>query len=284
MKRFVKVIALIACAAMLCAALCSCQMLDEAKKSTAYFTDNTKTALTFNGNTYRRIETPKGVSFILNDTKDNYHAASPDIPVLLAGSYGKTMLVQQKDADDPRMVAVITSEYYDYYSSDYSDGYYKDKLQYYLKEDAYDEVKSLIENAECDHYCTYVYRYDYAVNEAPSGNILLNDDQTAAVNRTLSEAKKVKWSDLSIRDDWESISLVSCDESMLVTDNKRVHIVTNGYDFYLYEDSGDNLHEALYSISDDDCKAISQLYQICQYSMEYEDIESRIEAEENLER
>ena len=290
MKRLLRIIALIACAAIVCASLCSCELLNEAKHTTAYFTDDTKKALTFNDKTYRRIETPTEVSFILNDTLEGYHAATPDIPVLLSGSYGKIMLFQKCDRNDPKVVAVLnynTDEGYYSYSTSYADSrdyYYRDKKQYYLKEDTYDDVKKLIEEKDCSSYCTFVYSFEYSDVASAAGNILLDDAETAAVNRTLKSGRQVKWDDLGTKIDWYTIDLVSCDSTMIITDNRTVRIVSDGNDFYVYDSSTYELDVPLYQIAAEDQETFRELYKTCEDSLGYEDVASRIDTDQQPER
>jgi len=282
MNKSIRIIALIACAAILCAALCSCQMLDEAKKTTAYFTDDTMKELTFHGNTYKLVDSPKGVSFLMNDTIYGYHAAAPDVPVLLAGSYGKSLVFQREEKDDPRIVAVI-SEIVDYYGSgDFSVGsYYSDKMTYYLKESEYESLQKLITDADCDYYFMYTYKYD---DDYKAQNILLDDASVTAVKHAMTDGKKVKWSELSSRSEWYGIELFSCDKDKLITDNRNLRIITNSEEFYVYDESASDPKAPLHQALKEDYDAMKKVYNQCEYSIECEDIEGRVTLEEYAER
>lgn len=288
MKRTVRIIALIACAAILCMSLCSCEALDEAKRATAYFTDDTRQALTFHGKTYTRIETPTtGLHFIMNDTERGYRAVTPDIPVLLAANYGTAMLFQRSDNESPKVVAVANNSYYYNYNVEYRESVYsfRDNKTYYLKDETAAEVKDLLDNAVCDHFCVFVYDYEtgetdeYGEPETINCNVMIDDDATAAVNRAIAAKKQIKWSSLNPSDGWYYIDLVCCDSSMLVTDSKIYKILTNDSQFYLYEDAL-YYDSPLYEFVDDnDLRAISKVYDLCSYYMYTEYLDGYISRE-----
>ena len=294
MKKYLKIIALIACAAILCMTLCSCEALNDAKSHTAYFTDNTKDTLAFHDHTYKRIGTPNNVGFIMENTVSDYHAATTDIPVLLAASYGRLMLFEEQsdrsipeDKYVPTVLSVLVNNtdedamdgifnaaslfmaYYDYKN-------YSDTMEYYVVAEEYDRIKALIDKAECDCYYTSYYKYDDPDRDWYGGgyvNAVLEDDTTAAIKRALKEGETVQWTDLA-RSDWYGIHLYSSDKDIVITDDHGCLVITDGFDYYVVKEGTYNTGtDKLYKVADSDFEAMRKLYKLCENSLELEDID-----------
>ena len=264
MKRFIRIIAAAVCAATLGLSLCSCTILDDAKKSTAVYTDDSKTGFTFRGGTYKEFDNiylKNGIRFIMSDTAYGYHITTKDVPVLLSSSYGK-MMIFNRNEDSPVVIGVMRG-YADEDSWIFSDYYSDDQLVYYVREDKYDEVRKLINDAVIDSFYASFYVYEDKDNPWNGGynkNIVIDDKAAKAVNNTLKNGNQFKWSEIE-DDQWDSMDIYSCDKDLLVTDARSYSIiVTEGYGYYINDTSDLADSSVLYKVSQEDYSAIDKLY------------------------
>ena len=277
MNNIMRMIALLLCIAVLCMSLCSCQYLDDAKESAAYYLDDSKNSFTFRGQTYRRITTKSNQMFILDDTatENVCHVAAPDVPVLMVARYGNLMVFNITD-DAPIVINVLQTAVDESY---YSDGYYASyeigndyswTYAYYVREDEYDRIRMLLEENPVDRYFTRVYNYDSDVQwdgRADMSRRLLDEATGQAIDRTLQDGKLTDWRILMLYNCY-TVSLYPCDTEMLITNGKSYTLVTNNVDYYLCDD----INYQLKKVSDGDREQMRKLYNQNRDAAGYADI------------
>lgn len=269
MKNLLKRTALFLLIAALCISLCSCQYLDDAKARAAYYADDSKESFTFRDYTYRKIgyEHLKNFrSFIMDDTYyDNQcHAATQDIPVLMAARFGDLMTFNATD-EAPAVITVYPLHVDEDAWTPYQDTY---TYVYYAREDQYDRIISILEESEIDRYFTHVDRYNYDEWDgrlSPS-SYLLDEETSAAVKRTLSGGEAAEWRDL-IAYDCYTVTLYPCDSEMMITNGTTYLLVTNSVDYYLC----DEITYTLKKVGEDDYELMRRLYSLNRSSAYYAD-------------
>ena len=225
MKKRIKAIALLCAIAVLAVTLCSCRALDSAREHQAFYKDSTHNEIILGDQTYRKIDSGnKEFIFVENHIKyyESFYVTEKDVPVLLASYNGETL----KTNEDKSIVYT-----YDIYTYD------TDKETWYVREDLYDEYVYAIESAVLDHY--YYSYYDYPEDDYWNGgketNVILNDEITEIINRTLSipDDKKVNYSD----DEYYSstkVYLYSCDKDMRIKNSVKIELIYDGFDYYVW--------------------------------------------------
>ena len=218
MKKIIKLIALMTAVALLAISLCSCQHLDELKANQAFYTDDTKETIIYHDSVYKAIN-PGNLYFTSNYIYgyfDNAYVTTEDVPALLSSWYGDPFTINHDEV-------IITA------NTDHRD--YMDSLNTldYVREDKYDEIKSIIEKGKgnLDHYYFTLWQSpevdEFAVdyNVKPQ-SILLDDEATAVVNRTLNidDDDKVKYDTLSAGGYSQAFfpRINCCDKNMWLTD------------------------------------------------------------------
>ena len=289
MRKFLKLACLILCVVIVGATLCGCQQLDELRERTAVFTDEKLDAFTFRGYNYKFITAPTDVNFILINTDGDYKITEKDVPVLLADSFGYPLIFERTD-DAPVVTAAInvsvdkTDSFEDMVGSFRNSYYSEDRFTYYIREDKYDATKKLLENAVLDRYYMNVWESTDEYTEWGSQigydrSKLIDQDMTDAVNRTLKSGEKATWIDLEQkRTEWYSFQIYPCDEDILITNGKIYNVVTDTFDYYIYEDNNDSV---LYKASDEDFEAFRKMYKLNNESIGMEDIEWHIRNSES---
>ena len=293
MKKFFRLTALALCIGILCVTLCSCQYLDDKKSNTAVYTDDSRSSFTFRGSNYKLMDIPTSSKRQLIITMNSYslqdwsYVTGEEVPVLLSSGYGNSMIFSdnnQKDA--PAAVMVYDQDYrkndsrlFKYFFYDNIDYYDSVTEKYYVREDKYDEIKDIIDNAPTDRYyiSEYVYDYDddsWDVRSSGVGgfvNTLLDEDVTKAVYEVIKKNDLVKWAELDQRDDWYMVMLRPCDKDLIITDSTGiVNLITNRKDYYLFYE---NDIRNLYKMSDDVHSVMKKAFDACINSYEYVDID-----------
>ncbi len=248
MKKVIRIIAVAICITLLGVTLCSCQYLDDKKDNHAIYCDDSKTSFTFRGYTYKKISSPSNMSFIEPKTDfTNAYVTEKDVPVLLSESYGNTMAFSAKEKNP--VIIHIVSRGIGYVSpvSIRQSSYwaeYEDISGVFAREDHYDELTEKVKAAKLDSY--YVTKYkDYSANayfyESSYEDIidpyefeLVSDEVAEAVNDSLLNGKKVKYTKLE-SDGWDSINIIPCDKDMILTNNNNVVFFKNKGDYYLLQ-------------------------------------------------
>ena len=298
MKKLFKLTALALSVIMLCLMLCSCQALDDLRASTGVYTDDEKTAFTFKDKLYKHIDIPDGKYEIIMDQAYYSHqfVITKDVPVLLSDNFGESITYSHSGDEDPIIIRVLAEK---------SDGDYAlDELrgvsytnystyEYYVREDKYDEVKKIVDEAAIDtyylsyydyHYDDYFYEYDYDYYD-PYVHIVIDDDSAAAVTRNLgiergTDPKKtnlVKWSSLDSNKEWYYVDLYPCDKNRIITDGTGpIKLITDTKDYYLFYESD---YRILHKVADEDVKAVSKIHNAVQvgdwmYITDYQEMEA----------
>ena len=266
MKKAVKIIAIVMCIAVIGSTLCSCTMLDEAKEHSAVFTDESHNSFTFRGNTYVKlndISDDSSLSFIINYSSLDYHIIDPDVPVLLSGMFGDTMMFDN-GINEPLLISVMNDSVYEDKHSDYALAESSNSdMDYYVREDKYDDVLKLLGTAKVDHLYTSVYEYDDITvpwNGGTYKDVLIDDDAVKAVENTLKNGEQFKWSDIN-DDYWNTLELYSCDKDIMITDGRNYElIVTEGYSYYINDASPAANSSILYKVAPEDIGTLTKLY------------------------
>ena len=289
MRNFIRIVCLTLCIVLLCATLCGCQQLDELRERTAVFTDEKLDTFTFRGYNYKFITAPTDVYFILINTDGGYKITEKDVPVLLADSFGHPLIFERTD-DAPVVTAAInvsvdkTDSFEDMIGSFRNSYYFEDRFTYYIREDKYDATKKLLENAVLDRYYMNVWESTDEYTEWGSQigydrSKLIDQDMTDAVNRTLKNGEITRWKDLYEKSsEWYCFQLFPCDENLLVTNGKIYNVVTDTFDYYIYDDNNDSV---LYKASDDEFELFRKMYKMNNDSIGMEDIEWHIRNSDN---
>lgn len=219
MKKFSRIAALILAAVMLTLTLCSCNYLDSARAHQAFYTDDTRREIEFEGRTYKYIN-PNNYDFVHTDIyyQDRaYYVTQKDVPVLLASHYGMYMMV----TEGKELLYLMGSE----------------RPVWFVRDDMYEKMSSLLADPKLDHYF-----YQYTVEDEVYGglilhNALLNDEMTALIERTCSIDQNEKISLKNLDEDEyysNSITLYSCDKDMRITRYRgETWLIRNGADYYI---------------------------------------------------
>ena len=132
----------------------------------------------------------------------------------------------------------------------------------YVRDDHYDAVKQSVENAKPDHYFFQYYHYSDETNDY-NKYVLLNDEESAAVNKALkaSEKEKIKYSELSDGAyDMQTIRLSVCDKDMLLTDPYTTYFVFKDGERYFFWDGMDYNEKCIYQFKDDDEQIVKNIF------------------------
>ena len=246
MKRIIKVIAFALCIAMLGVTLCSCQYLEDKKNNRAVFTDDSKEAIEFRGNTYKKIKLPKDVSVLFgSESSQESYVTTKDVPVLLSSMYGQHFAYNTKE-ENPLIIQCYKEIDYNFETngvnqflsnsySKYSAFGLQDSEKCYVREDRYEELSKELENPNLDHY--YYYDYSYENGELDIGDYsyysnsgefyspvyeykLINEELTNAINDTFKNGKKVDYKKLK-DEGWSTFWLDYCDQNLLLTSDSN---------------------------------------------------------------
>ena len=201
-------------------------------------------------NTYKKIASveKKSLTFI-TDCDTVAFVTTEDVPVLLSGMFGQPVSYNSKEKNPVIMycgdAADDVSFSYGFMGINFSYGKSSSEGTY-VREDKYDELSKIIENASLDHY--YYTRYnpypdsdywyeDESYYENSYENRIAGDDVTKAINDTLEKGKEVPYEEIHDSSySWSMLTLYPCDKEMLVTSSmieNYVTIISDGDDYYL---------------------------------------------------
>lgn len=219
MKKFSRIAALILAAVMLTLTLCSCNYLDSARAHQAFYTDDTRREIEFEGRTYKYIN-PNNYDFVYTDCYEldrAYYVTQKDVPVLLASRYGEYMNV----TEGKELLYVPGN----------------DHEVWFVRDDMYDKLSSLLVNPELDHYFYQYTEESDAYGGLILHNALVNDEMTALIERTCSidQNKKISYKILD-EDEYyaNSIMLYNCDKDMRITHYQMgTQLIRNDADYYI---------------------------------------------------
>ena len=219
MKKAIRIISVLLCAVMLGILLCSCTYLDEQKAMHAVYTGDSETNLTFRGYTYQKIDLPSNISFLMNEYKvANAYLTEKDVPVLLSKRFG-SIVWYNSDEENPVLLHGNTT------------------VGDFVREDRYEEISGKVFTAKMDHYALYDYIQPYAYGMERSYEVtlkLISDEAINAINDSLKSGNKVSYKEITANTP-NSISLIQCDQDMLLTNQCNVHLYQDGDRYYLLQ-------------------------------------------------
>lgn len=267
MKRFLKYTALVLILAVMAVTLCSCQRLDDMRAHQLFYTNEKKTEIEYNDHIYRQID-PGKRSFVFNDLFElgmTFHATAKDVPVLLASSQGDWVEINREQT----------------IMSNFSVG--EDEV-WYVRDDYYDTAKAAVESKSLDHYYFNYSVYDEDGDDAlfyegyRSVNVLLDDQQAAAVEKALAqpEDKRVSYRELNSYID--TLSLFACDADMIVQDEDiSVFLIKDGSDYYVW--NGNTYSDkSICKVDEADRDMFKQLFKDYPDAVEPDDISWRFDS------
>lgn len=142
-NKSIRVIALFLGVCLIAVMLCGCDALDEKKAHLAHWTDETETAFTLDGVTYRQLKMNDTVDFVpsAQAEEETLAVSQPDVPVLAADFFGTTLYgvrdgVWERYDDDGNMGSV-----------------------YYCREDLFETCRKAL-TASLDHLCYSYLEFD----------------------------------------------------------------------------------------------------------------------------
>lgn len=242
MKRFFKLSAYLLSVVLLALFLCSCNALDEAKANRAIYNED-KSVITFRDNEYRKMDIGKYEFIIDYDSSNVYYVTTPDVPVLLASSFGDQIFTN-KD------LSILK------YSNNRS----------YVRGDQYDAVKKAVDSAELDRYFfnyTDFDAWDGDGDYAPTKYVMLDDKQTAVINKALNASEKEKFKYTELSDgayDIKTIRLSVCDNDMLLTDAYTTYYIFRDGSKYCFWDGKTYKENCIYQFKGEDEKMIEDIF------------------------
>ena len=244
MKKTVKIIALLSAVILLALSLCSCRNLDSMRAHQAVYTDESEREILLDGNTYKIFNTDKLDIIYTNSFDYDFRVTSKDVPVLISFYEGDFINV----SDDKKILV------YDGLKSSI----------WYVREDVYSDYENALKDVKLDHY--YMNYQSYANDDeyyAHDNNILLDDDTTEIINKTLStpEKDKISYTELSKGDySQEIIYIKSCDEKMMLTDNVNIIYITKDSGKYYIWDGNTYNEKTICPVAEEDAAIIKKLY------------------------
>ena len=283
MKKIIRISALLLIAALTALSLCSCQSLDDQRSHHAFYTDDDHLKIEFEGNTYHFIY--PGTYTIINDNNiwnDTYYVTENDVPVLLSGWYGNYMYINK----DKTIIetSVPLNELPDALKSAISEGVDKtgdtshewsrsNNYVYYIREDKYDKIESIIEDGEPDHYYFEFWSYsDYDLDyddmdlfaaKSVSSNghrlVMLADDLTAVINKALKSKGDDQIDFTQLGSDAKMIDISRCDSEMILTDWKEYYLIKDKEHYYFWNGNTQN-GIILYRFTEDEASAVRELF------------------------
>ena len=288
MKKIFRITALALCTVILCVTLCSCQFLDDKKDNTAVYADENRSSFTFLGPVYKLLDISDKKELLLRSEHygdySTCYATYNDVPVLLSSAYGNIMYFGDNDSKEaPDAVLIydsnpdsVTWRLFNYMLTpdDYDSRLGWVTERYYVREDKYEEIKSIIENSPIDRYYMNEYVYDDYDDPWDGGRTeatLFDEDVTKAIRASMKDNNTVKWVDLDGRIDWHMISLIPCDKDMVITDSAgSINLISDTRDYYLfYENDVKNL----YKVNDKEAETIKKVFDARKGSLQYTNID-----------
>ncbi len=267
MKNLIKIASLVLCLILICMTLCSCMQLDEMKYNHAVFTKDDNSELLFRDNTYKRIDIKD--SFIIRNESYDGTVSEPNVPILLASSFGTTICYSRTD-ETPTILMI---PYYDMFKQT---AYYNDKgeeaIAFFCLESEYDRLKDISENAQFDHM--YIEYYDY--NEGADvfngyysleKTELIDKKYQDAIERTIKNKKAEKITSDNYDGVFETVQVTRCDKDIIIAKkDSQIEIMKNDNDYYVAVGTEFNQQEDYYittyqKASDRDIPIFEELFE-----------------------
>lgn len=292
MKKTFRLIALLMALSMVAFTLCSCQELDKKKADRAVYNSD-RTEITYHDTVYKSINL--GKFDLIDNTSvnwDSHYVTAPDVPVLLAESFGNSMQVYEGE------VILRTSGYDKGYTAaatvdEVRIGKYDypmpvESSNYYIRSDKYDEVKQAISDAKIDcYYFDYwsdytesEYSYDTEKSSIPYAggryyNVLLSEELTAAVAKALDAPsnEKVSYKELGTGDnDVKSILLNPCDRNMLLTQSTGQCYLVQDRDKYYFWNGNYYTEYSFVPFNEEETALVKELFEQYPDAAHYDNI------------
>ena len=236
MKKTFKIIALVLAVAVVAFSLCSCRALDEAKANQAFYIDDSKEEILYNDITYRLFKTGnlefiKPWSYSYNDHNKGRYVTEIGVPTLLSSWYGDSYELHH----DGTILSIFDQDY--------------------VREDQFDHLKEIISNSSLDHFVLSYWSYpdyDDFSTDSDQENVLLDDETTEAIQRTLNTSLKdrVKYDTVDYVD---LIRVNACDADLFFANYmKTTYIIKDDFDYYLWD--GNSNEKLICPVSKDDVK------------------------------
>ena len=236
MKKTFRIIALVLAVAVVAFSLCSCRALDEAKTNQAFYIDSSKEDIIYNETTYRKMETGnldfiKPWSYSLVDQNKGRFVTEKGVPALLSSWYGDSYELYH----DNMILSIFDQDF--------------------VREDQYDHIKEILFNTNLDHYVLSYWSYpdyDDFSTDSDQENVLLDDETTEAIQRTLNTSLKdrVKYDTVDYVD---LIRVNACDADLFFANYmKTTYIIKDYFDYYLWD--GNSNEKLICPVSKDDVK------------------------------
>lgn len=256
MKRFIKLISLIMAVVLCALSLGSCAYLDDLRAHRGVYSDDTKRTIILEDNNYKLLK-PGSLSFVFTDTyfDGQFYITKPDLPVLLTHFEGDPC-----DLNKEKTVLCL----------------WTDISEWYIREDLYDDYKEALDSSKLDHYfLSYTeypdsyYDIDYDVpymlndSDIKHHDVLLDDDLTAVINKTLAipADEKIKYTELSNDSSQKVITVAPCDRNMYVTNPEAEIWLIKESDNKYYIWNGNAYDEkSICPVAGDDADIIAKLF------------------------
>ena len=249
MKKFSRFAALILAAVMLTLTLCSCNYLDSKRAHQAFYTDDTRREIEYDGNKYKYIN-PGRLDFVFGDTfyldEEPFYVTEKDVPVLLASRYGEYMTIN----DDKTLICLWRGG---------------ERPIWHIREDLYESAKKTLESAALDRYFMSWNEYpneDDPYQEGYSNNMLIDDAMTALIKRTLETPtnERKEFTVLSKEDYMTQVFyLKPCDKDLLVTTEATIYLIKDSGKYYVWD--GNEYDEySICPVAEDDIPAVKAFF------------------------
>lgn len=251
MKIIIKLLSVITAAAIMAVSLSSCSYLDALKAHQCFYTDDTKREISYKEDNFKILK-PGSLSFIFTDIDrtNPYYVTKSDVPVLVAP--------YKCDSAEFNSDHTILELWDSYRTS-------------YIREDKYDAYKAALENKLEYYFLVYSeYPDGYKSIDSPEynvvqKNILLDDETTAMINRTLSISgdRKVKYTDIDEpdRSSTKMIRVNPCDKNLYVMNgNVNIYLIKDySRNYYIWNGNTYNDH-SICPVSEEDVSIIDELF------------------------
>lgn len=214
MKKILRLITLLLVSAFLITSFCGCQPLDEIKASRAIWSSNDLSKFKLNNQEYIQLPYYEYLQPYIDDESVIF-VTEKDVPVLLSAVMGEPLY---RD----------TTGYFYFTSYDYDNEF---DLNYYCREDKYEETLRRIENYSKNGFTPEAYCYSYySYDEELTKYYILTDQQHKAVDDVLSTVQGTALpGEMNILYDY-SVLIEECSKDMVFSRVKMdIYVKNNEY-------------------------------------------------------
>ena len=217
MKQWIKRGIALALGLALCLSLCSCNALDELKRTTGYWDGTARKGLTLDGAHYKLLaeELPDG--WAISYDEDGY-ILQKDMPVLMAGDGND--YCTNKD----RTILRVYSKYYEGYDGGY-----------YVRDEFFDKASAVLASGDLDAWSVDVRYYDEESDEVISETVVLDEKTVATLKKVMESPFAMNEGDADFSF-YDELSLNRQDADGLFQQYGGTLGVTNGGYFLLVDE------------------------------------------------